>query len=171
MCPGDNNPIDSSSNSCCIKLGVYISVRQYDSLRPQCVSMISISCSQRLTSVYEVYSCMLHVWLQLPFGTHRIATMNNEFDNSGMLPHPTCDACSPISVSGCLLPRIPFFLASHSLLAHFFKTLSTHYCWIHSALSKFSKAPSAGKFPKNLEPWSRSVGVHFTAVSKASVSG
>jgi len=114
--------------------------------------MKSISSSQCLTSVYEAWSCMLDVGLLLPFGTRRITTMKVVFGNSGTLPPTFLLACSPNSVAGRLLPRLPFFLASRTLLAHFFRNISTHCRRIHSALLKFSK------------------GSHFLKVSKKSAT-
>jgi len=57
-------------------------------------------------------------------------------------------ACSPKSVAGWLLPPLPFFLASWTTLAHFFKKPSTQYRWMHSALSKFSKCSQVSELSR-----------------------
>jgi hypothetical protein len=67
------------------------------------------------------------------------------FGNSGRLPLAYLPARSPKSVAGRLLPALPFFLASRTSFAHFFKNLSTHCCRIHSALSKFYKGSQVSK--------------------------
>jgi len=123
-------------------------VRQYGSFGLQFFSMKSISSSQCLTSVYEACSCMLDVWSLSPFGTRRITTMKFVFGNSGRLPFAFLPARSAKSVASRLLPHLPFFLASRTSLAHFFKNISTDCRQIHSALSKVSKGSHFSKVPK-----------------------
>jgi len=84
--PSVYNPIYSSSNSSCLKLHLYIAVRQNGSFGLQFCLMNSISSSQCLTAVYKAWSCMLDVWSLLPFGSRRITTMKVVFGNSGRLP-------------------------------------------------------------------------------------
>jgi len=91
---------------------------------------------------------MLNVWSLLPFGTRRITIMKVVFGNTGRLPLAVLPACSAKSVAGRLLPRLPFFLASQTSLAHFFKNISTHCRQIHSALSKFSQGSQVLKVSK-----------------------
>jgi len=133
-------------------LHLYNAVRQYGSFGPQFFSMKSISSSQCLTFVYEDWNCVLRVGSLLPFSTRRITTMKVVFGNSGTLPLALLPARSPKSVTGRLLPRVTFFLASRTSLPHFFRNISTHCRRIHSALSKFSK------------------GSHFLKVSKKSAT-
>jgi hypothetical protein len=98
------------------------------------------------------WNCMLDVGSLLPFGTPQITTMKVEFGNSGTLTLAFLPARRPKSVAGRLLPCIPFFLASRTSLAHFFRIISTHCRRMHSALSKYSK------------------GSHFSQVSKKSAT-
>ena len=108
--------------------------------------MKSISSSQYFTSVYEGWSCMLDVGSLLPFGTRRITTMKVVFGNTGTLPLAFLPLRSPISVAGHLLPCLPFFLTSRTMLAHFFRNISTHCRRIRSAVSKFPKAAPLESF-------------------------
>jgi len=57
---------------------------------------------------------MLDVWSLLPFGTRRITTMKVVFGNSGKLPLAFLPARCAKSIAGCLLPCLPFFLASRT---------------------------------------------------------
>jgi len=145
ICPSAYNPISSASISSCVKLHMYIAVRKYGSFGQQFFSMKSISSSQRLTSVYEAWRWMLEVWSLVSFDTRRITTMKVVFGNSGMLTLAILPALSPKSIAGRMLPRLPFFLASRTSLADFFKNTSTHCRRIHSAIenvfngSQFSK--------------------------------
>jgi len=100
--------------------------------------MKSISSSQCLTSVYEAWSCLGARTISLPFDTQLITTMNLVIGNSVRLLLAFLLACSPTSIAGRLLPRLPLFLSSRISLAHFFENLSTHCRRIHSALSKLS---------------------------------
>jgi len=136
---GAYNPINSSSNSSCVKLHLYIAVRQYGSFGEQFLSMKSISSSQCLTSVYEAWNWLLDVWSLLLFGTQRITTMKVVFGNPGTLPLSFWCTRSPKSVTSHLMPGLPFFLSSRASLAHFFNNISIHGHRIHSALSKFCK--------------------------------
>jgi hypothetical protein len=120
-------------------------VRQYGSFGQQLFLMKSISSSQCLTSVYEAWSCMLDVGSLLPFGAQRFTTMEVVFGNSETLPLAFLPARSPKSVANCLLPPLPFVLASRNSLAHVFTNISTHCRRIHSALSKFSKGSHFSK--------------------------
>jgi hypothetical protein len=70
------------------------------------------------------------------------------FGNSGRFPLAFLPARSTKSVAGWLLPRVPFFLASQTSLAHFFTNISTYCRRIHSALSKFSKGSQVSKVSK-----------------------
>jgi len=135
-CPSAYNPIYSSSNSSCVKLHLYIAVRQYGSFGQQFCLMKSISAFQCLTSVYEAWSLLVDVWSLVPFGTRRLTTMKVVFGTSGRLPLDYLPGCSPISVGGHMSPRHPFFLASQTLRVHFSKNISTHSHQMHSALSK-----------------------------------
>jgi len=78
--------------------------------------------------------------------------MNVVFGNTGTLPLAFLPAHYPKSVTGRLLPRLPFFLASRNSLAHFFRNISTQCRRIYSAFTKFSK------------------GSHFSNVSKQSAT-
>jgi len=138
ICPVVYNPIYSSSISSYSKVHLNIDVIIYGSFGPPFLSMKSISFSQCLTSVYEAWSCLEVRTISLRFNTQLITTMNVVFGNAGRLLLAFLLMRSPESVTGCLLPRLPFFLASRILLVHFLKNISTH-CWrIHSALSKLS---------------------------------
>jgi len=148
ICPSAYNPIHSSSKSSCVKLHSNNAVRQYGSFGPQFFSMKSISSSQCFTSVYEAWSCMLDVGSLLQFGTWQITTRKVVFGNTGTLPLAVLRARSPKSVASRLLPRLPLFLASRTLLAQFFGNISTHYGRIHSALSKFFNGSHSSKVSK-----------------------
>jgi len=149
ICPCGYNCVYSSSNSSCVKLHLYIAIRQYGSFREHFVSMKAISSSQCLTSGYEAWNWLLDVWSLLPFRIRQITTMEVVFGNSGRWPVALLPTRSPKFVASRLLPRLPFFLASRTSLAHFFKNISTHCCRIHSALSKFSKGSHVSKVSKN----------------------
>jgi hypothetical protein len=60
-----------------------------------------------------------------------------EFGNSWTLPLAFVHALSLKSVTVRLLPRVPFFLVTRTLLAHVFRNISNHCRRIHSALSMF----------------------------------
>ena len=107
--------------------------------------MKSTSSSQCLTSVYKVWSHLGARTLSFPYDTQRITTMKVEFDNSGRLLLTCLLACSPRSITGCLLPRLSSFLASWILLAHFFEIISTHGQWIHSTLPKWTNGSQFSK--------------------------
>jgi len=70
------------------------------------------------------------------------------FGNTGRLPLTLVPARSPKSVTGGLLPPLPFFLASQTSLAHSFENISTHCRRIHSALWEFSKGSQVSKVSK-----------------------
>ena len=111
--------------------------------------MKSISSSQCLTSVYEAWNCMLDVGSLSPFSTQQITILKVVFGNFGTLRLTLLPAHSPKSVAGRLLPRVPFFVASRTFLARFFRNMSTHCCRIHSMLLKFSKGSHFSKVSKN----------------------
>jgi len=142
------DPIYSLSNLACSHVHLNIDVRMYDSVGQPFLLMKSISSSQFLTSGYGAWSCFRDRTISLPFDTQQITTMNIVFGNSGRLLPASSLACSPKSVTGGLLPRLPFFHASQISLAHFFKNISTHCRWIHSALSKLSKGSQLSNVPK-----------------------
>jgi hypothetical protein len=66
--------------------------------------------------------------------------VNVVFGNSGRLLLVCGPAYSPKFVSGRLLPRHPFFLATRIALSHFFRNISTHCQRIHSAFSKLNNS-------------------------------
>jgi len=148
ICPWLYNPIYSSSISSCSKVHLNIDVEMYVSLGPLCLSMKSPNSSQRLTSVYEVWSCFSARTISLPFDTQWIPTVNVVFGNSGRLLLAFLPARSPKSVAVRLLPRLPFFLASWISLAHFFKKISTHCWWIHSTWSKLTSRSEVSSVTK-----------------------
>jgi len=150
--PSAYNPIYSLSNASCIKLHLYIAVRQYGTFGPQFCSMNSVSFSQCLTSVYEAWSCFLDVWSLILFATQRIPTVTVVFANSRMLPLAFLPVRSPRSVTGRILLHLPFFLASWTLLAHRLKIISTHCRRIHSALFKLSNGSKVSKVSKKSAP-------------------
>src|SRR5882757_546466 len=141
-------PIYSSSNSSCSKVHLNIDLRMYGSFGPPFLSMKSTNSSQCLTSVYEAWSCFGARTISLPFDTQLIITVNVVFGNSGRLLLAFLAGCSPKSVAGHLLPRLPFFLASRISLAHFFKNISTHCRRIHSALSKLTNGSQVSNVAK-----------------------
>jgi len=104
ICPGGYKPIYSWSNSSCVKLHLYIAVRQYGSFGPQFCLMKSTSSSQCSRSLYEAWSCMLDVRSLLPFGTWWITTLNVVFGNSGRLPlaFSPCALLNLLPVTCCL---------------------------------------------------------------------
>jgi hypothetical protein len=89
-------------------------------------------------SGYEAWSCMLDVWSLLLFGTRRITTMKVVYSDYGWQSNAFEQAHSPKSVTGLLLPRFPFFLASRTSPAHFFTQILTHSRRINWALLTFS---------------------------------
>jgi len=132
------NRIYSSSNVFCSRVHLNIDVRIYGSFGLQFLSTKSTNSSQCLTYVYAAWSCLGARTISLPFETQWITTVNVLFGNSGRLLLAFLPVCSPKSVAGCLLPRLPFFLASPISVTCFFKNISTHCQGMHSALSKLT---------------------------------
>jgi len=89
-----------------------------------------ISSSECYSTEYKASRWLLDVWSLLPFGSWLITTMKGIFVNSERLLLEYLPTHSPKSVAGCLLPLLPFFLASWVSLAHIFKNISTHCRWI-----------------------------------------
>jgi len=142
------NPIYSSSNSTCSKVHLNINVRMYVAFRPLFLSMKSISCSQCVTSVHEVWSDFGARTISLPFEKEQITTMNNVIGNRRRLLLAILLEHSPKSLPGRMLPRHPLTLASLILIANFYKLIATQCGQIHSVLSKVSNSSQSSNVTK-----------------------
>jgi len=143
------NPIYSSSNSSYVKLHLYNAVRQYGSIGPQ----FFFDEINQLLSVPNIFvrSLELHGGC-LVIVAVRHSTSDNHESCIWQLWDVTSRFFAPVrypkSVAGPMLPHLPFFLASRTSLAHFFKNISIHCRRMYSALSKFSKGSQVSKFFK-----------------------
>jgi hypothetical protein len=125
-----------------------LDVRVYGSFRRPFLLMKSISSYQCLTSIYAAWSSFGDRTRSWPFDTRQITAMNVVFGNSGRLLLPFLLAHSPKSVTGHLLPGLPFFLASQISLAHFIRNISTHCRRSNLALSKLSQGNQVSNVSK-----------------------
>jgi len=85
ICPDAYNPIYTSSDSSCLMLHLYITVRQYGSFGPNFFSIKSSRSSKWLPSLYNAWSWLLDVWSLLLLGNRPITTMKVVYGNSGTL--------------------------------------------------------------------------------------
>jgi len=171
ICPGAYDPIYSSSNSSCIKLQLYIAVRQYSSFGYNFVS-----------------------WNQSapPSASHLCTKLGVACWMSGHCCRSARDESQPwklySATLGCYLSH--FYACTHpnpSPVACWLAFPSSsppeprlHISWKTSppAVAKsirhywnFPKAAKSQKSPKNLQPPSPCAGVHLAAISDSSVLG
>jgi len=81
---------------------------------------------------------MPDVWSLSQFSTQPITTMKGVFGDSGRLPFACVPTLRPESITSCLLPCLPFFLASQRSLAHLCWNILIQYHRTHLVFSMFS---------------------------------
>jgi len=122
------NPILSLSNSSSFKVYLNYDVTMYGYFGCPCLSMKSISSSQCLISVYNVWSWFVHRIISSQLDTQRITTLNIVFRKSVRWPRAYSPTCSLKSITRRMLPCLSIFLGSWISRANFVKNISTH-CW------------------------------------------
>ena len=115
ICPWVDNSIFSWFYLSCIEVHSNIEVRIYGSFRSPLCSMNGISFSLCLTSMHEAWSCLRDIRLMLSFRTLQITTLKVVFGTSGRLLLPILAVHSSKSVTGWLLPCVPFWVVFWTL--------------------------------------------------------
>jgi hypothetical protein len=96
--------------------------------------------SQYLTAAYIAWSGVADIMTLLRFDTQQILTMYLVFGDGGRLLLMVLLACSQISFTSHLLPRLPFFHFYQILIAYIFQNISTYCSEVYPALSRLSHA-------------------------------